>query len=308
MLRKVRIATCSVPYLTPQPNDAKQKDTMPRVASALVEEAGKRGADIVCLAEYSMSEHDTKSGEPIAQRVPGPATETLAAIAAKHRMYVIAPLVEDDGKAKPFNTAVLIDRQGKIVGKYRKTHLCLPGHAEGVCYLPGDELPVFQTDFGTIAITICMDIHYPEVYTALALKGAEIIFWPSGAMDYTGDLIESIVNTRAIDNQVYFVCSHFVQLPYLVGKHYGRSRVVDPMGRIRADTGHFPGVAIAEVDLGETYPMWYTDKMLTAYPTMRETFFKTRRPELYGEVTKPISESHWKRGAGPSRPQKGKAK
>ena len=75
-----------------------------------------------------------------------------------------------------------------------------------------------------------MDIHYPEIYTTLALKGAEIIFWPSAAMDYTGDLIESIVNARAVDNQVYFVVSHFVQLPYLAGKHYGRSRASALLG------------------------------------------------------------------------------
>ncbi len=104
-------------------------------------------------------------------------------------------------------------------------------------------------------------------------------------MDYTGDLIESLVNARAIDNQVYFVASHFVQTPYLSGKHYGRSRIVDCMGRVRADTGHFEGVAIAEVDLDQTYPMWYEGQRLKEYPTMRRTIFRTRRPELYTQIT-----------------------
>src|SRR5204862_4229909 len=139
-------------------------------------------------------------------------------------------------------SAVLIDRAGKIARNYRTTLRCLPQFHEGETTAAGDEVPVFKTDFGTIAITTCMDIHYPELYTAMALKGAEIIFWPSAAMDYTGDLIESLVNARAIDNQVYFVPSHFVQSPYLAGKHYGRSRIVDCMGRTRADTGHFEGV------------------------------------------------------------------
>jgi predicted amidohydrolase len=135
-----------------------------------------------------------------------------------------------------------------------------------------------------------MEIHYPEIYTTLALKGAEVILWPSAAMDYTGDLMESIVNARAIDNQVYFVAAHFVQMPYLAGKHYGRSRIVDPMGRIRADTGHFHGVAIAEVDLDQTYPRWYEGERLAAYPTMRKTLFRTRRPELYHQLTQPRKE------------------
>lgn len=296
MSRKVRIATCAVPRLSPEQLKAKRADAIACAAADLAEEAGRHGADIVCLPEFSMSRFDFRKNRWRPERVPGPATRKLAAVAARHRMYVIAPLMEESGQKKAYNTAVLLDRRGRIAGQYRKTHLCLPRFSEGETTLAGDELPVFPTDFGTIGISICMDIHYPELYLALALKGAEVIFWSTAAIDYTGDLIESVVNARAIDNQVYFVCSHYIQQPYLAGKQYGRSRVVDPMGRIRADTGHFPGVAMAEVELDQTYPMWYEGRMRAAYPTMRATLFKTRRPELYGELTKPVAESHWQRG------------
>ena len=285
MPRIVNIATCTVesgPAATPRDE-----------ALRLVDEAGQRGADIVCLPEFVGSDCDNGVFKPTP--VPGPITDAFATLAARRGMHVILPLVEEaDGK--PFNTAVLLDRQGRVAGRYSKTHLCLPGFQEGETTRPGDELPVFETDFGTIGITTCMDIHYPELYIALALKGAEIIFWPTGALDYTGDLIESLVNARAVDGQVYFVCSHYVEMPYLAGKPYGRSRVVDPMGRIRADTGHFPGVAVARVDLDQTYPMWYQGPMLQRYPTMRETIFRTRRPELYDELTRPVEPRHWQRG------------
>jgi predicted amidohydrolase len=280
MARNVRIATCSVPYapgVSPRPDALK-----------LVERAGEMKADIVCLPEFAATV--VKSDQFASEPIPGPATEAFSALAAKHKMYVVAPMLEDVGESKYYNTAVLLDRAGKIAGKYRKTHLCLPLSGEGQTTLPGDEVPVFKTDFGTIGITTCMDIHYPELYTALALKGAEIIFWPSAAMDYTGDLIESLVNARAVDNQVYFVVSHFVQTPYLAGKHYGRSRVIDCMGRVRTDTGHFAGVAIADVDLDETYPMWYEGERLEKYPTMRQTIFRTRRPELYSQIVQPKKE------------------
>jgi len=281
MPRNVRIAACSVEY------DPKVS-ARPR-ALALVERAGEMRADIVCLPEFSAAPMcDGGFGR---ESVPGPATDAFAALALKHKMYVMVPLLEDVGQAKQYNTLVLLDRSGKIAGKYRKTHLCLPDCHEGDNTLAGDEIPVFKTDFGTIGITTCMDIHYPELYTTLALKGAEIIFWPSAAMDYTGDLIESLVNARAVDNQVYVVPTHFVQTPYLAGKHYGRSRIVDCMGRVRADTGHFEGVAVADVDLDQTYPMWYQGKALERYRTMRETIFKTRRPELYGEIIQPKKES-----------------
>jgi len=278
MARNARIASCSVEY-------SPEVSARPR-ALKLVEQAGEMHADIVCLPEFSAA--PVRESSFIAEPVPGAGTETFAALAAKYSMYVIVPLLEQAARGdKHYNTAVLLDRAGRIAGAYRKTHLCLPTCHEGDTTLAGDEIPVFKTDFGSIGITTCMDIHYPELYTTLALKGAEIIFWPSAAMDYTGDLIESLVNARAIDNQVYFVASHFLQVPYLVGKHYGRSRIVDCMGRVRADTGHFEGVAIAEVDLDQTYPMWYQGKALEEYPTMRQTIFRTRRPELYGEITKP---------------------
>lgn len=276
MSRKVRIATCSVPY-------APEFSSRPQ-ALELVRQAGEKGSDIVCLPEFSAA--PVKESQFAPETVPGPATQAFAQLAAKFRMHVIVPLLEDVGRTKYYNTAVLLDRAGQIIGKYRKTHLCLPVCHEGDTTIAGDQLPVFKTDFGTIGITTCMDIHYPEIYTTLALKGADIIFWPSAAMDYTGNLIESLVNARAVDNQVYFVTSHFIQQPYLAGKHYGRSRIVDCMGRVRADTGHFQGVAIADIDLDETYPMWYQGKALEQYPTMRQTIFKTRRPELYEEITR----------------------
>ena len=249
--------------------------------------------DIVCLPEFSAAlfEDNRWHGEPI----PGPATEAFAEIARRDNTYVIVPMVEQAEDGNLYNTCVLLDRQGHVAGRYRKTHPA-PGEAEQNRTSAGDEIPVFRTDFATIGVATCMDIHFPELFTTLALEGAEIIFWPTASMDYTGDLMESLVNARAIDNQVYFVCSHYVQERYLVGKHYGRSRVVDPMGRIRADTGHFPGVAVAEVDLDQTYPMGYEDEdLLKANPTMRQIFFQARRPELYRRLVEPVTETHWNR-------------
>jgi N-carbamoylputrescine amidase len=289
--RIVKIVSCAVDFGKP---DNYSSDIFRQRSLDLVEKAGQENADIVCLPEFSAAclQDD---GEKISESIPGPATKAFAGLALRYNMYVLVPLMEKNGNDKPYNTVVILDRQGQITGKYRKTHLCMPDYQEGEVSSPGHEVPVFETDFGTIGIAICMDIHYPELFTTLALKGAEIIFWPTAAMDYTGDSIESLVNARAFDNQVYFVCSHYSQTPYLVGKHYGRSRIVDPMGRIRADTGHFPGIAIASVDLNQTYPTWYQDDMGQAYPTMRETLFKTRRPELYGELTKPVEKRHWDR-------------
>jgi predicted amidohydrolase len=287
MPRLVRIASCTLE------TDYK---TSPR-AQALqrVDEAGRRGADIVCLPEFAAADPGA-DGHWVPTAVPGPVVDEFASLAARHRMWTIVPLIEANPGGKPWNTAVLLDRSGAIAGRYRKTHLCLPDHGEGETLAAGDAVPVFQTDFGTIGLTICMDVHYPELYTTLALRGAEIIFWPSAALDYTGDIIESLVNARAMDAQVYMVCSHPLATPFLAGRSYGRSRIVDCMGRIRADTGHFPGVALAEVDLDQTYPLWYEGAMLQAYPDVRAAVLGTRRPELYGELVKPVAPRQVRRG------------
>jgi N-carbamoylputrescine amidase len=286
MPRPVRIATCTL--------ETDFKTSARAQALQLVDEAGRRGADIVCLPEYAAAEHGA-DGRWVPAAVPGPVVEEFAALAARHRIWTIVPLIEANAGGKPWNTAVLLDRCGAIAGRYRKTHLCMPEFEEGESLAAGDAVPVFKTDFGTIGLTLCMDLHYPELYTTLALRGAEIIFWSSGAMDYTGDAIESLVKARALDAQVYFVCSHQLETPYLAGRPYGRSRIVDCMGRIRADTGHFPGVALAEVDLEQTYPTWYTGAMQQAYPDFRAALFRTRRPELYGEVVQPVVPAHFRR-------------
>ncbi len=275
--RPVTVATASV-SVPGRPNDP---EAYREASFDLIRQAGERGADVVCLPEFTCSRHmegDRFEPEP----VPGAASTKLGELARAYHMWVIGCLLEkaDDGRC--YNTALLFGRDGHLAGRYRKTHLCHRDCGEGERVAAGDEVPVFRTDFGTIAITVCFDIHFPELYRAMADQGAEIFFWPSAAIDYTGELIEHMVNTRAVDNQAYVVTSHTVATPYLVGRPYGRSRIVDCMGRTRADTGHFPGLAIARIDLAQTYPTWYAGVAYEKYPTMRELFRRHRRPELYG--------------------------
>jgi len=158
----------------------------------------------------------------------------------------------------------------------------------------GDSYPVFQLDFGKVGVLICMDIHYPEIWRILTLQGADIIAHPTQWLDYTGNLCESLVNARAIDNQIYVATSHFVQMPFLSGKSMGYARIVDPYGRTRASTSHRPGVAVAEVDLDEAYEYWATGDLKKQYPTLKECFLGMRRPETYEILTRPDTENCWK--------------
>jgi predicted amidohydrolase len=280
MSRIVRIATISL-YLPEGPT--RLEDNISRAKKA-VEKAIEYQPDIICLPEcYTIL---GSSSEDIIRSVDM-ATEVnniMASIAIKGNCYIISNIlnrVDND----IFNTAFIIDRKGNVIGKYIKTHLAA-FEADLYGNKPGDELPVFEVDFGKIAIMICMDIHIVEVARTYGIKGAEILFWPTQAYGPTGELLTTLLRSRAFDNQIYCVASNFCQVPYLPGKHMGRACVVGLDGNILADTGNCPGVAFIDVDLDEKLILdWsYTDLthiLDEKYPDWGKLLFGLRRPELY---------------------------
>jgi beta-ureidopropionase len=142
-----------------------------------LEEAALDRPDIACLPETFPglgcgSEDWFSTAEP----VPGPTTEALAAVARRHGMWVICPLLERRGE-RVFNAAVLLDRRGEVAGIYHKIHPTVSELRVGVT--PGTETPVFETDFGRIGCAICFDLNFREVMEGLSAGGAEIVFFPS---------------------------------------------------------------------------------------------------------------------------------
>ncbi|MDO8586063.1 MAG: carbon-nitrogen hydrolase family protein [Armatimonadota bacterium] len=261
-------------------------------ALAAFDEAASWKPDLVVFPEeidYAgvAPEEAKKAGEPVPG---GPIQEAFAARARKHNANVVLGIRERDGD-ELYNVGVVIDRLGQFVGKYRKTHLA-PGEAAEV--RPGDSYPVFQLDFGVVGVMICMDVHYPEPWRILALQGADVIVHPTMWRDYTGDLCESVVNARAIDNQVYVVTSHYITMPFLTGGAMGHARIVDPYGRTRASTSHSPGIAVAQVDLDQAYEYWVTGDLKREFPTLKDCFLGMRRPETYDILTRPDDENSWK--------------
>jgi len=283
MKRMARLATVTL---------LNNEGSMIEAGLAAIDEAAAHRPDLIVLPEEMdiiglMPEEVAEVGEPVPG---GPVQARFAEKARKHGVNLVVGLREREGD-RLYNVGVVIDRKGEYVGKYRKTHLA-PGESDQVT--AGDEYPVFDLDFGRVGVLICMDIHYPEPWTILALQGADIIAHPTMWRDYTGDMCESLVNARAIDNQVYVVTSHYVTMPFLTGGSMGHSRIVDPYGRTLASTSHKPGVAVAEVDLDEGYEYWATGDLKRRYPTLKECFLGMRRAETYGIVTRPDTENRWK--------------
>jgi predicted amidohydrolase len=238
--RKVKLGTV---YLRPR-NSTPEKNL--KLWCEQIDAAGKLGLDVVCLGEAIAMVGTGRSVKDCAEPIPGPATTQLGDAARRNRIWVIAGLTELSGDVV-YNTAILLDRQGQLAGKYRKVHLPREEWKEGI--RPGDAYPVFETDFGKVAIQICYDWFFSEPAEIFALKGAEIIFaptWGDTLPDEEGRVNgQTVFRVRARDNGVYMVPSVYD----------GDSLIIDPMGRIVACSRGKEGVFWAEVDLSKREPL-----------------------------------------------------
>ena len=238
--RKVKIGTV---YLRPR-NSTPQRNL--RLFCDQVDEAGRLKLDIVCLPEAILEFGTTKNGPQTAEPIPGPTSQRLAQAARKNHLWLVAGLYERDGAAV-YNAAVLLDREGRIAGKYRKIHLPREEWQMGIT--PGSCYPVFKTDFGTIAMQVCYDYFFPEEGSILGLKGAEIVFaptWGTTFKDQDGRVEgENTFRVRARDNGIYLVPSVYD----------GNSMVIDPVGRVLATSDGHEGLFWCEVDLSRREPL-----------------------------------------------------
>jgi predicted amidohydrolase len=214
----------------------------------------KESADIIVLPEGITIVGTGKSFGEIAETVPGPTTEKLGETARARNAYIVAGLYEREGQAI-YNTAVLIDRAGKLAGKYRKVYLPREEIEGGLT--PGNDYPVFQTDFGKIGMMICWDVQYADPARALARRGAELILMPI----WGGN--EALGKARAIENRVFIASSGYNYPTY----------VMDPDGEILSIAREQGTVAMAKIDLNRRYvDNWLGD--------MRGRFMKELRTDL----------------------------
>ncbi|MBI3932247.1 MAG: carbon-nitrogen hydrolase family protein [Acidobacteria bacterium] len=226
-------------------------------AEALVAESAGRGARLVGLPEnfaFLRSE-----GEPVpeAQDLDGPWVRRMAAAAARHGVTLLLGSIPEriPGDTRIHNTGVLLGPEGSTLAVYRKIHLFdidLPGleHLkESRAVAPGRHLVVAETPAGTIGLSVCYDLRFPELYRELVRRGARILAIPSAFTDRTGkDHWEVLLRARAIENLA------FVLAPAQVGVHgkgrasHGHAMIVDPWGTILAQVSDVEGVAVAELD------------------------------------------------------------
>jgi len=251
---------------------------------ALAHQAVKAGTSLLVFSEDcngagSLAAHRLDRPdlfEMLAEPVPGPTSERMSEVARSGSCYVVSCFFEKSN-GRIYNTALLLDPSGKPVGKYHKTHL---PPVEQLMTTPGKELPVFETDIGCIGMLICYDMMTPEAARCLALKGADVLCWPSAGYGWWDEAGDFTIQSRAHDNQVY-----------LLGALPTHSCIVNPYGDILASGGlSETALLTAEIEPGAD-PLQdplHTNTYLTQTPSLRERHLFDRRPDLYSVITNPI--------------------
>jgi len=287
MARKVigGLIQCSNPL-----ND--EKATVPQVRDAMfekhlpfVEEAGKKGVQILCLQEmfngpYFCPSQDSKWCD-IAEEVPGPTVQRLAEYAKKYKMAMVIPVYEREQAGVYYNTAAVIDADGSYLGKYRKNHIPQTnGFWEKYFFKPGNlGYPTFQTRYARIGVYICYDRHFPEGARLLGLHGAEIVFNPSATVAGLSQYLWKLEQpAHAVANGYYIAASNRVgtEAPWNIGKFYGSSYFCDPKGAM---------LAVGSEDKDE---LVVAEMNLDLIEEVRRTwqFYRDRRPETYEDMVK----------------------
>jgi beta-ureidopropionase len=234
MPRRVRVATATN-WRAPGSGDAiggrSVADNVERALDVLNLAAGEK-PDICCLPEiFNAAGVAYGRASEVAEPLDGPTVRALGAFAKEHRTWVVCP-IHEHGDGLVSNTAVLLDRSGEVAGIYRKQHPTQGEMARGV--VPGQgPIPVFDTDFGRIAVQICFDINWPEGWREARAGGAEVVFWPSA---YEGGWP---LRTLAFDNQIYVVASTSTPTSW----------IVDITGDVLATTGLRHDWTVATLDL-----------------------------------------------------------
>ncbi len=227
--RRIKVATINL-----RPSGLLSREANVEAFVAAVDKAAPGKLDVILFPEGMTVVGTGLSYVDIAEPVPGPTTKRLGELARQRNSYVAAGLYESEGQAV-YNTAVLLDRQGRLVGKYRKVYLPREEYEAGLT--PGNAFPVFDTDFGRVGMMICYDVFFSDPAKALAAQGAEVILLPI----WGGD--ETLAKARAIENRIFLVTSGYNHPTY----------IMDPYGE-RVSEAHERGTAaVATLDLNRRY-------------------------------------------------------
>ena len=254
-----------------------------------IDEAAARGAKVICLQELFRSRYFCQSEEArsfdLAEPIPGPTTEALGAVAAARKVVVVGSIFERRTEGIYHNTAVVIDADGRLAGRYRKMHIPDdPHYYEKFYFTPGDlDFTAHRTAHATVGALVCWDQWFPEAARLVALAGAQIVFYPTAIGWERGEVEpvrrrqlqawETVQRGHAIANGVFVAVVNRVGAEDSL-EFWGNSFVVDPFGEVIARAG-----ASAEEILVADCNLALIEETRRNWPFLRD-----RRIDAYGDL------------------------
>lgn len=254
--------------------------------AAYVADAARQGAQVMCFQELFYGPYFCQVQDAqyygLTEKMPdGPTVKLMQDLARQHGMVLVVPMYEQEQTGIYYNTAALIDADGKYLGKYRKTHIPqVKGFWEKFYFRPGNlGYPVFETAVGKVGVYICYDRHFPEGARMLGLHGAELVFIPSAtSRGLSMHLWDIEQRSHAIANGYFVGTINRVGIESEFGPndYYGSSYFCDPRGSYLGDKASDKAEELVVRDLN-----------MELIQQVRQTwqFYRDRRPEMYGDIT-----------------------
>jgi N-carbamoylputrescine amidase len=264
---------------------ARIREQMLEAHIPFIDQAGAAGVNVLCFQEVFTQPYFCPSQDArwyaAAEKIPdGPTVKLMQEYAKRHSMVIVVPIYEEEMPGVYYNTAAVIDADGRYLGKYRKTHSPqVAGFYEKFFFKPGSSgWPVFETAFCKLGVYICYDRHFPEGWRALALNGAEYIVNPSATVAGLSQYLWKLEQpASAVANGVYIgaINRPGTEEPWNIGRFYGSSYVVNPRGEFLVEaTEDKDELVVADMDMEMVREVRNTWQ-----------FFRDRRPETYSRLT-----------------------
>lgn len=266
---KIKIAVCQLR------TELLQEETMKK-AEGMVREAARQGADFVVLPEMFNCPYSKEYFRKYASLGHKEAVQAMASWAKELGIYLVGGSVPELEEGKIYNTCFVFDRQGKQIARHRKVHLFdvdIPGmrFMESATFAPGEEITVFDTEYGKMGAAICFDVRFPELFRAMAVRGAQVVFLPAQFNMATGPAHwEMTLRSRAVDNEIFMVAAAAARYEGFNYECWGHSMVVDPYGIILNSCEAEETIIFSEIDLDR----------IAQVRAQLPTFLKLRR-EIY---------------------------
>jgi beta-ureidopropionase len=252
-----------------------------------IDQAGQEGVQILCMQEiftgpYFCAEQSPRWYDSVEKIPDGPTTKLMQEYAKKYNMVIVVPLYEEEATGVYYNTAAVIDADGRYLGKYRKNHIphVAPGFWEKFYFRPGNlGYPVFETAYAKVGVYICYDRHFPEGARELGLAGAEIVMNPSATVAGLSEYLWKLEQpAHAVANGYFVGAINRVgyEAPWNIGEFYGQSYFCDPRGQMLAVAPRDQDALVtADLDM---------DKIREVRNTWQ--FYRDRRPETYNGIVR----------------------